>query len=149
MNLSVTNSPFNEEQATQLNQIIQNLTPEQQTWLSGYLTANQQAVANGSAPTPQVAEYVLNNEPQANSDRHITILYGSETGNAQGLGEIFADRLVEHNYTVKLSSMDDFKPKDLKKVEDLFVISSTHGEGDPPDNALSFHEFYMVERHRN
>lgn len=141
MNLSVTNSPFNEEQATQLNQIIQNLTPEQQTWLSGYLTANQQAVANGSAPTPQVAEYVLNNEPQANSDRHITILYGSETGNAQGLGEIFADRLVEHNYTVKLSSMDDFKPKDLKKVEDLFVISSTHGEGDPPDNALSFHEF--------
>ncbi|SUM31216.1 sulfite reductase flavoprotein subunit [Staphylococcus gallinarum] len=26
-----------------------------------------------------------------------------------------ADRLVEHNYTVKLSSMDDFKPKDLKK----------------------------------
>ncbi|RIP34818.1 assimilatory sulfite reductase (NADPH) flavoprotein subunit [Staphylococcus gallinarum] len=141
MNLSVTNSPFNEEQATQLNQIIQNLTPEQQTWLSGYLTANQQAVANGSAPTAQVAEYVLNNEPQANSDRHITVLYGSETGNAQSLGEIFADRLVEHNYTVKLSSMDDFKPKDLKKVEDLFVISSTHGEGDPPDNALSFHEF--------
>ena len=75
MNLSVTNSPFNEEQATQLNQIIQNLTPEQQTWLSGYLTANQQAVANGSAPTPQVAEYVLNNEPQANSDRHITCAF--------------------------------------------------------------------------
>jgi sulfite reductase (NADPH) flavoprotein alpha-component len=141
VNLSVTNSPFNEEQATQLNQIIQNLTPEQQTWLSGYLTANQQALANSSAPSQQVAENVLNNEPQAMSDRHITILYGSETGNAQSLGEIFADRLVEHNYTVKLSAMDDFKPKELKKVEDLFVISSTHGEGDPPDNALSFHEF--------
>ena len=24
--------------------------------------------------------------------------------------------------------MDDFKPKNLKKVEDLFIITSTHGE---------------------
>ena len=31
--------------------------------------------------------------------------------------------------------MDDFKPKNLKNVEDLFIITSTQGEGDPPDNA--------------
>ncbi len=37
--------------------------------------------------------------------------------------------------------MDDFKPKNLKKVEDLFIITSTHGEGDPPDNAIELHEY--------
>ena len=37
--------------------------------------------------------------------------------------------------------MDDFKPKNLKKVEDLFIITSTHGEGDPPDNAVELHEY--------
>ena len=37
--------------------------------------------------------------------------------------------------------MDAFKTKDLKKVEDLFIVSATHGEGDPPDNAITFHEF--------
>lgn len=143
MNLSVSNSPFDQEQAAQLNQIFQTLTAEQQIWLTGYLTAQQGAVAQATEAPQQVAEYVLNNESesQTNNDRHITVVYGSETGNAQSLAEIFADRLVEHNYTVKLTAMDEIKQKEFKKVEDLFVITATHGEGDPPDNALTFHEF--------
>ncbi|MDW3888105.1 assimilatory sulfite reductase (NADPH) flavoprotein subunit [Staphylococcus saprophyticus] len=143
MNLSVSNSPFDQEQAAQLNQIFQTLTAEQQLWLTGYLTAQQGAVAQTTEAPQQVAEYVLNNESesQTNNDRHITVVYGSETGNAQSLAEIFADRLVEHNYTVKLTAMDEIKQKEFKKVEDLFVITATHGEGDPPDNALTFHEF--------
>ncbi|OEK99594.1 assimilatory sulfite reductase (NADPH) flavoprotein subunit [Staphylococcus saprophyticus] len=143
MNLSVSNSPFDQEQAAQLNQIFQTLTAEQEIWLTGYLTAQQGAVAQTTEAPQQVAEYVLNNESesQTNNDRHITVVYGSETGNAQSLAEIFADRLVEHNYTVKLTAMDEIKQKEFKKVEDLFVITATHGEGDPPDNALTFHEF--------
>ncbi|MEO2248445.1 assimilatory sulfite reductase (NADPH) flavoprotein subunit [Staphylococcus saprophyticus] len=143
MNLSVSNSPFDQEQAAQLNQIFQTLTAEQQIWLTGYLTAQQGSVAQTTEEPQQVAEYVLNNESESqnNNDRHITVVYGSETGNAQSLAEIFADRLVEHNYTVKLTAMDEIKQKEFKKVEDLFVITATHGEGDPPDNALTFHEF--------
>ncbi|MDW4411364.1 assimilatory sulfite reductase (NADPH) flavoprotein subunit [Staphylococcus saprophyticus] len=143
MNLSVSNSPFDQEQAAQLNQIFQTLTAEQQIWLTGYLTAQQGSVTQTAEAPQQVAEYVLNNESesQTNNDRHITVVYGSETGNAQSLAEIFADRLVEHNYTVKLTAMDEIKQKEFKKVEDLFVITATHGEGDPPDNALTFHEF--------
>ncbi|MEX6363963.1 assimilatory sulfite reductase (NADPH) flavoprotein subunit [Staphylococcus saprophyticus] len=143
MNLSVSNSPFDQEQAAQLNQIFQTLTAEQQIWLTGYLTAQQGSVAQTTEEPQQVAEYVLNNESESqnNNDRHITVVYGSETGNAQSLAEIFVDRLVEHNYTVKLTAMDEIKQKEFKKVEDLFVITATHGEGDPPDNALTFHEF--------
>lgn len=143
MNLSVSNSPFDQEQAAKLNQIFQTLTAEQQIWLTGYLTAQQGSVAQTTEAPQQVAEYVLNNESESqnNNDRHITVVYGSETGNAQSLAEIFADRLVEHNYTVKLTAMDEIKQKEFKKVEDLFVITATHGEGDPPDNALTFHEF--------
>ena len=143
MNLSVSNSPFDQEQAAKLNQIFQTLTAEQQIWLTGYLTAQQGSVTQTAEAPQQVAEYVLNNESESqnNNDRHITVVYGSETGNAQSLAEIFADRLVEHNYTVKLTAMDEIKQKEFKKVEDLFVITATHGEGDPPDNALTFHEF--------
>ena len=56
-------------------------------------------------------------EPEA---RSITILYGSESGNAQGLAEIFEQRLSDIGNDVTLKSMDDFKPKNLKKVEDLY-----------------------------
>ncbi|WP_251521443.1 MULTISPECIES: assimilatory sulfite reductase (NADPH) flavoprotein subunit [Staphylococcus] len=146
MNLSVSNSPFNEEQAAQLNQVLKDLTPEQRIWLSGYLTAGQQVAAqaattDAAAASPQVAENVLNSDTPTQAKREITVLYGSETGNAQGLAEMFADRLVEQEFAVKLNAMDGFKARDLKKVQDLFIITATHGEGDPPDNALTFHEY--------
>ncbi|MEJ7528178.1 flavodoxin domain-containing protein, partial [Staphylococcus lugdunensis] len=60
---------------------------------------------------------------------------------AQGLAEIFEERLSDIGNEVTLKSMDDFKPKDLKKVEDLFIVTATHGEGDPPDNAVELHEY--------
>ena len=146
MQLSVTNSPFNEEQATQLNQLLSTLTAEQQVWLSGYLTANQQLGTTVSAPevaatTASTTIESNNITPEATKPRAITVLYGSETGNAQSLAEVLDARLTENGYTVTLSSMDAFKTKELKKVEDLFIVSATHGEGDPPDNAITFHEF--------
>ncbi|GAA6825961.1 assimilatory sulfite reductase (NADPH) flavoprotein subunit [Helicobacter pylori] len=141
MQFSVTNSPFNEEQAAQLNQLVQSLTPEQRLWLSGYLAANQQAstTSDNTQQVQQVPEAPPTTE--AVKPRDITVLYGSETGNAQSLAELLDERLTENGYTVTLSSMDAFKTKDLKKVEDLFIVSATHGEGDPPDNAITFHEF--------
>ena len=42
--------------------------------------------------------------------------------------------------------MSDFKPNNIKKVKNLLIVVSTHGEGDPPDNALSFHEFLHGKR---
>ena len=154
MNLSVTNSPFTEGQAAQINELLQTLTPDQKVWLSGYLIANQQSnVANGetslngtTSSTPSVEqkteEMLQEKEPEViPQKRSITILYGSETGNAQGLAEIFEERLSDIGNEVTLKSMDDFKPKDLKKVEDLFIVTATHGEGDPPDNAVELHEY--------
>lgn len=141
MQFSVTNSPFNEEQAAQLNQLVQSLTPEQRLWLSGYLAANQQA--STTSDNTQQIQQVPEAAPSAETvkPRDITVLYGSETGNAQSLAELLDQRLTENGYTVTLSSMDAFKTKELKKVEDLFIVSATHGEGDPPDNAITFHEF--------
>lgn len=141
MQFSVTNSPFNEEQAAQLNQLIQSLTPEQRLWLSGYLAANQQetTTSEDTQQIQQVPEAMPSTETV--KPRDITVLYGSETGNAQSLAELLEERLTENGYTVTLSSMDAFKTKELKKVEDLFIVSATHGEGDPPDNAITFHEF--------
>ncbi|SII41259.1 putative NADPH--sulfite reductase flavoprotein alpha-component [Mycobacteroides abscessus subsp. abscessus] len=155
LNLSVTNSPFTEGQAAQINELIQTLTPEQKVWLSGYLVANQQLTSNGTVPsqtgssstnanglTEGTEAMLQQNEPVITPEkRAITLLYGSETGNAQGLAEIFEERLSNIGHNVTLKAMDDFKPKNLKNVEDLFIITSTQGEGDPPDNAAELHEF--------
>lgn len=150
LNLSVTNSPFTEGQATQINELLQTLTPEQKVWLSGYLVANQQLTSGTSetqgsqigAVSKNTETMLQQNEPTIQPEkRAITLLYGSETGNAQGLAEIFEERLSNIGHNVTLKAMDEFKPKNLKNVEDLFIITSTQGEGDPPDNAAELHEF--------
>lgn len=150
MNLSVTNSPFTEGQATQINELLQTLTPEQKVWLSGYLVANQQLTSGTSetqgsqigAVSKNTETMLQQNEPTIQPEkRAITLLYGSETGNAQGLAEIFEERLSNIGHNVTLKAMDEFKSKNLKNVEDLFIITSTQGEGDPPDNAAELHEF--------
>lgn len=141
LQLHVLNSPFSQEQAELLNQLLPTLTEQQKIWLTGYLSA--QATLAGSevvAPAPSAAAAV---QPVS---KDVTVLYGSQTGNSEGLAKKTAQHLEEKGFQVTLSSMSDFKPNNLKKINNLLVIVSTHGEGDPPDNALSFHEYVHSRR---
>ncbi|MFP5200009.1 MULTISPECIES: assimilatory sulfite reductase (NADPH) flavoprotein subunit [Bacillus] len=143
MQLHVLNSPFSQEQAELLNQLLPTLTDQQKIWLTGYLSA--QAALAGSentalAPSPSAAA------PAQPVSKDVTVLYGSQTGNSEGLAKKTAQHLEEKGFQVTLSSMSDFKPNSLKKINNLLIIVSTHGEGDPPDNALSFHEYVHGRR---
>lgn len=142
LQLKVVNSPFNQEQADLLNRLLPTLTEAQKMWLSGYLTASQSTSAEG---TPDVSTAAPAQTKQTVS-KDVTILYGSQTGNAQGLAENTGKTLEAKGFNVTVSSMNDFKSNNLKKLENLLIVVSTHGEGEPPDNALSFHEFLHGRR---
>ncbi|QII48549.1 assimilatory sulfite reductase (NADPH) flavoprotein subunit [Bacillus paralicheniformis] len=144
MQLQVMNSPFNQEQAELLNRLLPTLTASQKAWLSGYLAAVQTADAAAALET-LTAEAPAASPAQPVS-KEVTILFGSQTGNAQGLAENAAKTLTERGFQVTVSAMSDFKPNQLKKLKNLLIVVSTHGEGDPPDNALSFHEFLHGRR---
>lgn len=127
-----TNSPLNAEQAAQLNQLLSTLHNDQMTWISGYLAG---LAAGGGAANAMVSEAATTAEPLP----EITILFGSETGNAQGIAKLAAERAQVHGFQANLANMADFRKPDLKKVENLMVVVSTHGEGDPPDPAEEFY----------
>jgi sulfite reductase (NADPH) flavoprotein alpha-component len=142
LELHVTNSPFSQEQAELLNRLLPTLTGAQRAWLSGYLTALQDGPASAAVPAAGTA-------PAAQAPaiaKEATILFGSQTGNSHGLAKKLAKKLEEAGVQVELSSMRDYKTNNLKKVQNLLVIVSTHGEGDPPDNAVSFYEFLHSKR---
>ncbi|USP94785.1 assimilatory sulfite reductase (NADPH) flavoprotein subunit [Bacillus vallismortis] len=143
MQLQVMNSPFNQEQAELLNRLLPTLTESQKIWLSGYLSA-QSVPAQETAGAPAA---IVSEEAAAPAvSKEVTVLYGSQTGNAQGLAENAGKQLEERGFQVTVSSMSDFKPNQLKKINNLLIVVSTHGEGEPPDNALSFHEFLHGRR---
>ncbi len=141
LTLQVLNSPFNEEQVKQLNTLLPTLNDYQKIWLTGYLS-----VAPATGVAVAVAEEVkaIAAEPQS-----ATILYGSQTGNAQALAEKLGAELKEVGVDVKIESMSAFKPNQLKKLNNLLIVTSTHGEGTPPDNAIQLHEFLHSKRAPN
>ncbi|MFC9542212.1 assimilatory sulfite reductase (NADPH) flavoprotein subunit [Lysinibacillus sp. NPDC056959] len=137
MKLQVVNSPFNEEQVKLLNELLPKLTAEQRIWLNGFL----------SAPLVTIDPVVEEVTPIVKTiTKTVTILYGSQTGNSQGLAEKYASALKDNDVDVTISSLATFKPNNLKKVTNLLLIVSTHGEGDPPDQAIQFYEFLHSKR---
>ncbi|MEC0230172.1 assimilatory sulfite reductase (NADPH) flavoprotein subunit [Paenibacillus alba] len=146
MEFQVTNSPFNQEQVELLNRLLPTLTDTQWIWLNGYLAATQGSAAAASVGAAPVAPLATAAANAPVISKEVTVLFGSQTGKSQGLAKKVTKKLEEIGFQVSLSSMSDFKPNNLKKIQNLLVLVSTHGEGDPPDNAISFYEFLNSKR---
>jgi sulfite reductase (NADPH) flavoprotein alpha-component len=121
---------LNENQWSQINQATAALNPQQLTWLSGYLAGLAQAAQ--PAVLPQ-----LDNS----SAKFLTILYGSQTGNAKSIALEYKAKLDALNVPAKIVSMADYKQKQLKTESHVVIIVSTHGEGEAPDDAVALHSF--------
>lgn len=78
----------------------------------------------------------------------ISILWGSQSGNAQGLAETIGQHLLESGLEAEVHSMGDREPEEIHSIENLLIVTSTYGDGEPPDNAsewMSYLKFGDVE----
>lgn len=130
MNFKVPNAPLSDQQSQQLNALLGELEGWQVDWLSGYLSGWR--AGQGAAPAVTAS---------TEAAVKLTILYGSQTGNAEGVAELLAEKAKAEGVEANIVDMSDYKPRQLKNETHLAVITSTHGEGDPPDNALDMYEF--------
>lgn len=73
----------------------------------------------------------------------IHILFGTESGNAQGLAARAGEALTKAGLPNQVVDMMDFQGAKLPEVRRLLVITSTYGNGDPPSNAETLHAFLM------
>ncbi len=129
---------LNSTQLTQLQQIIGNYSPLQLAWASGYLAAKseQQLTLGMSVPT----------EVENKQTSKLTILYASQTGNAKGVAKNLAQLAQAQGCQVNLQNIAEYKVKNLKNERYLIIVASTNGEGEPPDDALAFHEFLFSKK---
>lgn len=123
-------SPLSEQQITDLQQLVSQLSPIQQAWVSGYLAASSQS-ASSLAP--------VNSAPVA--QEQLTILVGSQTGNAKGIAQNLLAQCQQQGVNAKLVNMADFKVNQLKKETLITILVSTHGEGDAPDDAVTLFKY--------
>ena len=124
------------EQWKLVQQLGQSLTPAQARWISGYfagLDAGLSQLATLEAPSTSVQAGA--------SHRTLTILYGTETGNSTEVARALAAAARERDLSPSIVDMADYKTRQLKDEQDLLIITSTYGEGDPPQPAADFFEF--------
>ena len=126
------------EQWQHLEALARTLSAAQARWISGYFAGlDAGLLRGGQAELPPAAA------PQG---RTLTILYGTETGNARALGKLLAAAAAERGLSPQLADMADYKVRGLKDEQDLLVIVSTYGEGDPPQPAVGFFEYLEGKR---
>jgi sulfite reductase (NADPH) flavoprotein alpha-component len=119
-----------------LEELTQAASREELSWISGYisglLSCNAVKTAEGHA---QQATQVTTGSP-----KRMTIVYGTETGNSKKLATDFAAKAKKKNIQVKLASLDQYRLTDISKEENLFVVISTQGDGEPPVAAQKFYD---------
>jgi len=70
----------------------------------------------------------------------ITILYGTETGNAEMLAEDIQAALEDAGHAVVVENLADVSPADLDTSRLHLVVCSTYGDGELPASAKPFGE---------
>jgi len=107
-------------------------TPEQRAWLNGFLAGLFSNAEGGAASTPQL------NAAPAKPAEPLTILFGSQTGTAEGLAKQIAKESESRGFAPKLLALNDYEQANLAAGGKAVIISSTWGDGEPPDNAVNF-----------
>jgi len=148
------------KQMEELTNLGQELSKDRLIWLSGFFSGQAEANSklaelfqrlgnNGKVPVlPETNQFpqkpIVDKLPVAT--RQLTILYGSHSGNGAGFSKLAKEIAEKKGFQIKLQNMNDYKVRDLKNEQNLLIIVSTHGEGEPPLSAEELHEYIFSDR---
>uniref|UniRef100_A0A6S6T918 Sulfite reductase [NADPH] flavoprotein alpha-component n=1 Tax=uncultured Thiotrichaceae bacterium TaxID=298394 RepID=A0A6S6T918_9GAMM len=138
-------SLLNEQQFGRISSAVNELTPAQLAWVGGYLSGlslGDSGNSNNIIPFPQQVQTT----PEVQTAISTTILYGSQTGNSRGIAEKLQQQLEAAGHATQLKSLRDYRPQQLKKEQRVAFVISTHGNGEPPDDAIAFFRFINSTR---
>lgn len=106
-------------------------TVEQRAWLNGFLAGLFSQVPPEHMPSPPVNGAQQSREP-------LLVLFGSQTGTAENLAKKFAKEALQRGFAPLVLALNDYEKANFAAANKAVIISSTWGDGDPPDNAADF-----------
>lgn len=120
-------------------------------WMSGYLAglAHTRGPAHATVlPRSAAVDEVEQAAPAASASQApvLTIVYGSQTGNAKRVAEQWAAQAEAEGLRVRLLRADAYPTRELQEEKLLGVVISTQGDGEPPDDAIGLIEFIDSRR---
>ncbi len=125
------------ERLTALERLVEGLSPAELYWLAAWSAARAGRL-QGSLPLEVTTA-------KATGDR-LTILYGSQTGQAKRIASELSARADAAGLAVRLVRADTYAQRELAKESHLLVVISTQGDAEPPDDARALVEFVLGKR---
>lgn len=120
--------PIGPAQAAELRALLARLDRDQRLWLSGFLAGLESQNAPAPASVPEAGRPA------------VTVLFGSQTGNSERLAKQIADRLTERGIAFVLLDMLRCNKTHLQEAQNVLLVVSTQGDGDPPERAVPLAE---------
>ena len=105
-------------------------SPEQRAWLEEFLT---KALAGGAEAAP------------AGPTVPVTVLWGSQTGNSEGLAKQLIKRMKKGGFEPEMHDMAAYDRSRLPQEKNVLIITSTYGDGEPPDNAADLYNWILSD----
>ncbi|GHC05983.1 sulfite reductase subunit alpha [Cerasicoccus arenae] len=109
-------------------------SPDQRAYLNGLL-------AGMFSSSPAMSDFAEDSAPA----RPLTILFGSQTGNAESVAKQAAKKANVQGFQTTVFDMEAYPKENLAAEQNLLIITSTYGEGEPPDNAMELHAFLLSD----
>jgi sulfite reductase (NADPH) flavoprotein alpha-component len=160
------NFPIPDDRRQLLAQLATELNREQLLWLSGYFAGAAAATPSGipafqenllgghAARAPQAAlatvSAVTAAQPAAAAAAapapSLTIISASHTNNGRKISEKLLAAVQALGIQARMVKAGDYQPREIAKEKLLYMVISTHGDGDPPDEARGLYEFLGTKR---
>ncbi len=126
------------ERLSALERLTEGLSPAELYWVAAWSAARAEQVQR-SLPG------VLAPPAKAVNDA-LTIIYGSQTGQAKRIAAQLSERAAAAGLSVRLVRADAYSQRELAKEKHLVVVISTQGDAEPPDDARGLVEFVLGKR---
>lgn len=114
-------------------------TAEQRAWLNGFLAgifSKQEMPVPFLSPVQTASPSVM---------RPLTVLFGSQTGTAEALAKKTSSRLSQMGFAVTVYDMAEYPVGTIGNEKQVLIITSTYGDGEPPDNGKTFWRWLQDE----
>ncbi len=108
-------------------------TPEQRAYLNGYL-------AGLFSYVPVPATVASPGAATAKPLQPLAIFFGTQTGTAEKLAKRVSKEAGKHGFAPTIHDLAKYPFNQLASEQNVLVLTSTYGDGEPPDTAKSFWE---------
>ena len=109
-------------------------TGDQKSWLKGFLAGMQSAKALATSKSGALTAH------QSDVTPIVDILFGTQTGNAEGLAMDAAAVARAQGFQANVQGLDDISMDTFSSMKNVIITIATYGEGEMPDNAGLFWE---------